>query len=57
VLAEHDVVVQAGAPDRVPSGRLVALVAGDLGLPAGWATGRLTVEASVLDLLRLRALL
>ena len=36
---------------------LVALVAGDLTLPAAWATGRLTVEASVLDLLRLRSLL
>ncbi len=36
---------------------LVALVAGDLTPPVAWATGRLTVEASVLDLLRLRALL
>jgi predicted lipid carrier protein YhbT len=36
---------------------LVALVAGELTLPAAWATGRLSVEASVLDLLRLRSLL
>ena len=36
---------------------LVALVAGDLTPPVAWATGRLTVEASVLDLLRLRSLL
>ena len=36
---------------------LVALVTGALTPPAAWATGRLTVEASVLDLLRLRALL
>jgi putative sterol carrier protein len=36
---------------------LVALVSGDLTPPVAWATGRLTVEASVLDLLRLRSLL
>jgi len=36
---------------------LVALVAGELTAPAAWASGRLTVEASVLDLLRLRTLL
>ena len=36
---------------------LVALTEGRLGLPSAWATGRLKVEASVLDLLKLRALL
>ena len=36
---------------------LVALVRGTLSPPAAWATGRLKVEASVLDLLRLRSLL
>lgn len=41
----------------VSSDDLVALVAGDLTPPVAWATGRLTVEASVLDLLRLRTLL
>jgi len=36
---------------------LVALTEGRLGLPSAWATGRLKVEASVLDLLKLRTLL
>ena len=36
---------------------LIALLAGDLAPPAAWATGRLKVEASVLDLLKLRTLL
>ena len=36
---------------------LVALATGSLPPPLAWATGRLKVEASVLDLLRLRALL
>ena len=36
---------------------LVALLSGTLPAPVAWATGRLTIEASVLDLLRLRALL
>jgi predicted lipid carrier protein YhbT len=36
---------------------LLALVEGRLGVPSAWATGRLKVEASVLDLLKLRALL
>lgn len=36
---------------------LLALVGGELSPPAAWATGRLKVEASVLDLLKLRALL
>lgn len=34
---------------------LVALATGGLTPPAAWATGRLKVEASVLDLLRLRS--
>lgn len=36
---------------------LLALVDGRLSPPAAWATGRLKVEASVLDLLKLRTLL
>ena len=54
-------VPDADAPAQVrlaaSSDDLVALVAGELTLAAAWATGRLTVEASVLDLLRLRSLL
>jgi predicted lipid carrier protein YhbT len=36
---------------------LLALTEGRLGAPAAWATGRLKIEASVLDLLKLRSLL
>jgi predicted lipid carrier protein YhbT len=36
---------------------LVALLEGRLPVPTAWATGRLKVEASVLDLLKLRSLL
>lgn len=36
---------------------LLALADGRLGVPAAWATGRLRIEASVLDLLKLRSLL
>ena len=36
---------------------LLALAEGRLGVPAAWATGRLKIEASVLDLLKLRSLL
>ena len=36
---------------------LLALLAGELSPPTAWATGRLKVEASVLDLLKLRTLL
>lgn len=36
---------------------LLALVDGELSLPAAWATGRLKVQASPMDLLKLRALL
>lgn len=36
---------------------LIALSEGRLGVPAAWATGRLKIEASVLDLLKLRSLL
>ncbi len=41
----------------VRSDDLVALIEGRLGLPAAWATGRLKIDASLLDLLKLRALL
>ena len=36
---------------------LVALAEGSLAVPSAWATGRLKIEASVLDLLKLRSLL
>ncbi len=36
---------------------LLALLAGELSPPVAWATGRLKVQASPLDLLKLRALL
>ena len=36
---------------------LLQLVAGELSPPGAWATGRLKVEASVLDLLKLRSFL
>lgn len=36
---------------------LLALVEGELSAPVAWATGRLKVQASPLDLLKLRALL
>lgn len=36
---------------------LLALAEGRLGVPSAWASGRLKIEASVLDLLKLRNLL
>jgi hypothetical protein len=36
---------------------LLALVAGDLGVGAAWAGGRLKVQAGMLDLLKLRSML
>jgi hypothetical protein len=36
---------------------LVALTGGELGFASAWASGRLKVDASVLDLLKLRSLL
>lgn len=49
----------AGAQVRLAaaSDDLLAMIAGELSPPAAWATGRLKVEASVLDLLKLRTLL
>ncbi len=41
----------------VASDDLVALTQGRLAVPTAWATGRLQVEASLLDLLKLRTLL
>lgn len=48
-----------GAQVRLTAGSddLVALADGELSPPAAWATGRLKVQASPLDLLKLRALL
>ena len=54
---EQDDLSQAQVRLAAASDDLVALVAGELTPPMAWATGRLTVEASVLDLLRLRSLL
>ena len=54
---DHEARAQAQVRLAATSDDLVALVSGDLTPPVAWATGRLTVEASVLDLLRLRALL
>jgi hypothetical protein len=36
---------------------LLALVAGELNIGAAWASGRLAVQAGMLDLLKLRAML
>lgn len=36
---------------------LVALLAGTVAAPSAWATGRLRIEASVFDMIRLRTLL
>ena len=49
----------AGAQVRLAaaSDDLLSLVAGSLSPPVAWATGRLKVQASPLDLLKLRALL
>jgi hypothetical protein len=41
----------------VTSDDLVALTAGQLNVASAWATGRLRVDASIKDMLRLRALL
>lgn len=42
---------------KVASDDLVALVEGRLSFPAAWATGKLRIDASISDLLKLRALL
>lgn len=42
---------------RVTSDDLVALTRGELSFPTAWATGRVKVDASITDLLRLRTLL
>lgn len=54
---EHTAAEPAQVRLAARSDDLVALVTGDLTPPVAWATGRLTIEASVLDLLRLRSLL
>jgi putative sterol carrier protein len=58
-LSEVQQVDDASAQVRLvtSSDDLLALTEGRLGVPAAWATGRLKIEASVLDLLRLRGLL
>jgi hypothetical protein len=42
---------------KVNSDDLVALTKGELSFPVAWATGRLKIDASISDLLRLRSLL
>lgn len=42
---------------KVTSDDLVALTKGELSFPTAWATGRVKVDASIGDLLRLRTLL
>ena len=48
---------QAKLKLTVGSDDLVALVAGTLNLPAAWASGRLKIDASFMDLLKLRKLM
>jgi predicted lipid carrier protein YhbT len=55
IRVDDDPVAQVRLSAR--SDDLVALAEGRLGVPSAWATGRLKVEASVLDLLKLRSLL
>lgn len=54
---EQVTATQAQVRLTATSDDLVALIDGELAPPAAWASGRLRVEASVLDLLRLRSLL
>ncbi len=42
---------------RVNSDDLLALTSGSLNLASAWATGRLRIDASITDLLRLRSML
>jgi hypothetical protein len=42
---------------KLSSDDLVALTKGELSFPVAWATGRVKVDASITDLLRLRSLL
>lgn len=42
---------------KATSDDLLALVRGELSFPVAWATGKVKIDASIADLLRLRALL
>lgn len=42
---------------KLTSDDLIALTKGELSFPLAWATGRVKVDASITDLLRLRSLL
>lgn len=59
--ALHDIVERelpnAQIKLTMTSDDLLAVTRGHLAFPAAWATGRLKIEASLLDLLRLRSLL
>lgn len=55
-------IVRGGAHEgqvriRLKGDDLVALTKGELSFPVAWATGRVKVDASITDLLRLRTLL
>lgn len=58
-LRRHEGLDADGAQVRLAaqSDDLLALVDGELSAPTAWATGRLKVQASPLDLLKLRTLL
>src|SRR4051794_39853316 len=57
VEADGDSPRQAQIRIKVRSDDLIALTEGDLPVATAWATGRLRIDASMLDLLRLRNLL
>ncbi len=56
-LRQHDEPAGAQVRLEAQSDDLIALTEGRLSVPAAWASGRLKIEASVLDLLKLRSLL
>ena len=54
-------IVRVSSPDAqvklsMKSDDLLTLVAGDLNMAAAWATGRVKVDASVRDIMRLRSI-
>jgi hypothetical protein len=56
-MATHRQHAPADVRLRLSSDDLIALVDGSLPVAQAWATGRLKIDASMLDLLRLRSLL
>ena len=55
--AEDGAAVEAQVRLTVPSDDLVALTDGRLSFATAWARGRLKIDASMMDLLKLRTLL